>query len=124
MYPTKSDLGSARVPLSRYSGKLRLLLASGRYASRHFRRCRLNFQGKVTLTRSSYLNAVGQIVDDALFRVMDDVLALEDIPEADSERLSELCDMLAPLEELFMDVSGGVSKRLRVHVIHIDWLFP
>jgi hypothetical protein len=72
--------------------------------------CPLTACGKVTLTPSAYLHAVGQIVDDALFRVMDDVLSLEDIHEADSERLSDLCEMLAPLEELFTDIPGEVRR--------------
>ena len=113
MHPTGSDLRSARVPLSKYSEKSPLLLASGRCASRYVLYCRLKVPGKITLTWSEYLNAIGQIVDDALFRVMDDILALEDIIEADSERLSELCDMLVPLEELFVDSSCEVGNCLR-----------
>lgn len=47
-------------------------------------------------------------MNDTLFQVMDDVLSLEDIPEADSERLSELCELLAALEELFVFGPGEV----------------
>ncbi|KIJ55371.1 hypothetical protein M422DRAFT_63470 [Sphaerobolus stellatus SS14] len=64
---------------------------------------------KETLTRSNYLRAIGQIVDDALYRVMDDILAIHDIPEADSERLSELCEMFTPLEDLFIYTPGHQS---------------
>lgn len=51
---------------------------------------------------------MGRVVNDTLFQVMDDVLSLEDIPEADSERLSELCELLAALEELFVFGPGEV----------------
>jgi centromere/kinetochore protein ZW10 len=40
---------------------------------------------------------------------MDDILAIPDIPEADSERLSELCEMFTSLEDLFVAASGEVS---------------
>jgi len=84
-------------------------------------------QWKVTLTKSAYLHAMGQIVDDALFRVMDDVLSLDDIPEADSERLSALCEMLAPLEELFVDALGeqsvvGSHVPLWFKFSYLSWL--
>jgi hypothetical protein len=65
---------------------------------------------------------VGQVVDDALFQVMDDILSLEDIPEADSERLSELCELLAPLEELFVYGSGEV--RGLAPVVNLTFLMP
>ena len=61
------------------------------------------------MTRRNYLRAMGQVVDDALYRVLDDVLAIPDIPEADSERLSELCELFTPLEDLFVYMPGDVS---------------
>lgn len=60
---------------------------------------------------------MGQIVDDTLFQIMDAILSLEDIPEADSERLSELCEFLTPIEELFVCVPGEVRSR----ICHVDY---
>jgi len=42
-------------------------------------------------------------VDAALSRVLADILALPDIPEVESHRLSELCGMLNALEGLFVE---------------------
>ncbi|KAF9038459.1 hypothetical protein BJ165DRAFT_1531549 [Panaeolus papilionaceus] len=58
---------------------------------------------KGLLTKSKYYSAIGSIVDAALSRVLHDVLALPDIPELESHRLSELCRMLNSLEGLFSE---------------------
>ncbi len=65
---------------------------------------------KKVLTRAKYLRAVGQVVDIALSKVIEDVLALPDIPELDSRRLSELCRILNALEGLFADDLDMVSN--------------
>ncbi|TCD71745.1 hypothetical protein EIP91_005511 [Steccherinum ochraceum] len=60
-------------------------------------------QVKPVLTKSKYYGAVGAVVDEALCRMLQDVLALSDIPEVESHRLSELCRILGALEALFVE---------------------
>ncbi|KAI0033922.1 hypothetical protein K488DRAFT_69507 [Vararia minispora EC-137] len=55
------------------------------------------------LTKSKYFTAVGGLVDAALSRVLEDILALSDITEVESHRLSELCRIFNALEGLFLD---------------------
>jgi centromere/kinetochore protein ZW10 len=55
------------------------------------------------LPRSKYYVALGFVVDAALSRVLADILALPDIPEVESHRLSELCRILNALEGLFVE---------------------
>jgi protein transport protein DSL1/ZW10 len=43
------------------------------------------------------------VTDAALSRILQDVLALPDIPEMESRRLSELCRILNALEGLFVE---------------------
>lgn len=43
------------------------------------------------------------VTDAALSRILQDVLALPDIPEMESHRLSELCRILNALEGLFVE---------------------
>jgi hypothetical protein len=43
------------------------------------------------------------VTDAALSRILQDVLALPDIPELESHRLSELCRILNALEGLFVE---------------------
>ncbi|KAL0953809.1 hypothetical protein HGRIS_004990 [Hohenbuehelia grisea] len=64
---------------------------------------RLRPQWKDVLTKSKYYSAVGLVTDAALSRVLQDVLALPDITEAESHRLSELCRILHALEGLFVE---------------------
>lgn len=47
--------------------------------------------------------ALGSVVDAALSRVLEDVLNLDDIPEIESHRLSDLCKILNALEGLFVE---------------------
>ncbi|KAL5513152.1 YTM1_2 [Sanghuangporus vaninii] len=61
---------------------------------------------KSILPRTMWLRAAGRVVETALARVLSDVLALPDIPELDSRRLSELCRILNALEGLFVDVEN------------------
>ncbi|THH07395.1 hypothetical protein EW145_g3406 [Phellinidium pouzarii] len=60
-------------------------------------------QWKTVLPRTKSYHATGQVVEAALTRILGDVLALRDIPEIDSRRLSELCRILNALEGLFVD---------------------
>ena len=52
------------------------------------------------------------MVDAALSRMLHDVLALSDIPEVESHKLSELCRILSALEALFVEDVEQVSKHL------------
>ena len=58
---------------------------------------------KAVLTKSRYYDALGSIVEAALSRILADVLALEDITETESHRLSELCHILNALEGQFVE---------------------
>ncbi|KAJ7577020.1 hypothetical protein C8J56DRAFT_378047 [Mycena floridula] len=60
-------------------------------------------QWKGLMTKSKYYTSLGSIVEEALTRILDDVLALHDIPEVESHRLSELCKILHSLEGLFVE---------------------
>ncbi|KZP25528.1 hypothetical protein FIBSPDRAFT_783068 [Athelia psychrophila] len=64
---------------------------------------------KPILPRSKYLPALGAVADAALARVLADVLALPDIPAAESQKLSELCRILHALEGLFVESASGQS---------------
>jgi centromere/kinetochore protein ZW10 len=55
------------------------------------------------LNKTKYFDALGALVNFCLMYIMDDVLALSDITEVESHRLSELCRILRALEGLFMD---------------------
>ncbi|TFK48548.1 hypothetical protein OE88DRAFT_1704425 [Heliocybe sulcata] len=68
-------------------------------ALRHVRR--LAQQWKPILQKSKYYTAVGLAAEAALTRVLSDILALSDIPEVESHKLSELCRILNALEGLF-----------------------
>jgi len=58
---------------------------------------------KSTLTHSAYSEALGSLLDDVLARIIEDIISLPDIPEMESHRLGELCKLMNPLEELFVD---------------------
>ncbi|EJD07530.1 uncharacterized protein FOMMEDRAFT_115831 [Fomitiporia mediterranea MF3/22] len=58
---------------------------------------------KTVLPRTRWLRAAGRIVETVLSRVLEDILALPDIPELDSRRLGELCRILNSLEAIFVD---------------------
>ncbi|KAJ6518886.1 hypothetical protein C8R45DRAFT_807703 [Mycena sanguinolenta] len=64
---------------------------------------RLAQQWKRILNKSKYYTAIGMLTEAALSRVLEDILALPDIPEVESHRLSELCRMLHALEALFVE---------------------
>ncbi|KAF9454310.1 hypothetical protein P691DRAFT_717761 [Macrolepiota fuliginosa MF-IS2] len=60
-------------------------------------------QLKSILTKDKYYTTVGLITEAALSRILQDILALSDIPEVDSRQLSELCRILNSLEGLFSE---------------------
>ncbi|CCA66727.1 hypothetical protein PIIN_00408 [Serendipita indica DSM 11827] len=61
---------------------------------------------QATLTRSVCYQSLGAIVDQVLGLALQDAFALEDIPEAASERIATLCRVLHPLDTLFPEVDG------------------
>ncbi len=63
---------------------------------------------QTTLTLSTYLEATGSVVEEALTCVLNDILALSDIPEKESHRLNALCLKLESLKELFVVFPGQV----------------
>lgn len=58
------------------------------------------------------------IVDVALSRVLQDTLALPDIPEMESHRLSELCRILNALEGLFVEDPSQASPYIALVLLH------
>ncbi|KAG6332376.1 hypothetical protein ID866_6708, partial [Astraeus odoratus] len=58
---------------------------------------------KPILPKSKYYLAVGHVVDSVLSRILEDILAIPDIPEVESHKLSELCRILSALEGLFVE---------------------
>ena len=65
------------------------------------------------LAKSKYYTALGLVIDAALSRVLADVLALPDIPEVESHRLSELCRILNSLEGLFVEDAAQVGVVMK-----------
>ncbi|KAH9004741.1 hypothetical protein EDB86DRAFT_3062301 [Lactarius hatsudake] len=55
------------------------------------------------LGKTKYFDALGSLVNFSLMRILGDILALPDITEVESHRLSELCRILHALEGLFID---------------------
>lgn len=74
------------------------------------RRLAARWQG--VLAKSKYYTALGLVIDAALSRVLADVLALPDIPEVESHRLSELCRILNSLEGLFVEDAAQVRASI------------
>ncbi|KAF9240649.1 hypothetical protein BU15DRAFT_73879 [Melanogaster broomeanus] len=64
---------------------------------------------KPILPKSKYYVAVGMVVDGVLSRILDDILAIPDIPEVESHKLSELCRILSALEGLFVENTSESS---------------
>ncbi|KAG9313057.1 hypothetical protein JVU11DRAFT_6497 [Chiua virens] len=60
-------------------------------------------------SKSKYYTAVGLVVDGVLSRILDSVLAISDIPEVESHKLSELCRILTALEGLFVEDTSESS---------------
>ncbi|KAG2157729.1 uncharacterized protein EDB93DRAFT_1124346 [Suillus bovinus] len=58
---------------------------------------------KPVLPKGKYYTAIGAIVEVSLQRILENILAIPDIPEVESHKLSELCRILAALEGLFVE---------------------
>ena len=58
------------------------------------------------------------MTDAALSRVLQDVLELDDIPELESHRLSELCHILNALEGLFCEDPEHVRNTSTLSLLH------
>ncbi|KAJ7446711.1 hypothetical protein FB451DRAFT_1291273 [Mycena latifolia] len=94
---------------------------------------------KGILNKSKYYMAIGLVTDAAVSRVLEDVLALPDIPEVESHRLSELCRILHGLEALFVEDANQepfvvdyvpswfkfsyLSELLEASMVDISYLF-
>ena len=55
------------------------------------------------LGKTKYFDVLGSLVNFSLVRILGDILALPDITEVESHRLSELCRILHALEGLFIE---------------------
>ncbi|KAH9951200.1 Centromere/kinetochore Zw10-domain-containing protein [Amylocystis lapponica] len=60
-------------------------------------------QWKIVLNKSKYYSAIGSAVDAVLSRMLADILALPDITEVESHRLSELSRIMNASEGLFVE---------------------
>jgi len=65
---------------------------------------------KSILPKSKFYTALGLVVDGVLSRILDSILAISDIPEVESHKLSELCRILTALEGLFVENTSEVSR--------------
>ena len=70
------------------------------------------------LAKSKYYAALGSLADAALSRVLDGILALDDITEVESHRLSELCKILNALEGLFVEDATQVNSS-SIHMLNV-----
>lgn len=61
------------------------------------------------LPKTKYYQAIGSILNSALARILQDVLALGDITADESQKLSELCKIFNALEGLFVEDPNHVS---------------
>ncbi|UZJ53238.1 hypothetical protein CBS101457_002558 [Exobasidium rhododendri] len=76
---------------------------------------------KSVLTRSSFLSAMGKLVDGILCRVFMDIISLEDISEIESEKLANLLKSLGDLEHIFLDESKPESENSIVALFVPSW---
>ncbi|KDQ61547.1 hypothetical protein JAAARDRAFT_190291 [Jaapia argillacea MUCL 33604] len=72
-------------------------------------------QWKPVLPKTKYYVAVGSMVDAALSKMLEDILALPDIPAEESHKLAELCRIFNALEGLFVQ-DGDQSSLIVVYV--------
>lgn len=63
------------------------------------------------LTKTKYYQAIGNFVNVALNRILNDILALSDITEQESHKLSEVCHILNAFEGLFVEDHSQVRLR-------------
>lgn len=67
------------------------------------RETHLNFAPtrQTVLTEARCLSSIGQLVETAIARVADDIIAIPDITADESERLKQICEVLKHVEEIF-----------------------
>ncbi|EPQ27060.1 uncharacterized protein PFL1_05344 [Pseudozyma flocculosa PF-1] len=68
------------------------------------------------LPLSSYLAAMGQLVEAVLRHVLAEVLELEDIGETESQRLADAIKMLGQIEECFVERQGETTTKVAFYV--------
>lgn len=66
----------------------------------------------------SYYATLGELVNDTLGQIITDVLAQEDIGEQESQNLSQLCKVLHPLQDIFIE-----GEKVRV-LVSCRWAPP
>lgn len=77
--------------------------------------CRLTYpflpssSSQPILSTHLFLSALGSILNSVLARMLQEIIALQDITTKESHRLNEVCKMIHPLEELFVEEVGMVS---------------
>ena len=75
------------------------------------------------LPKSKYYEALGLVVNAALARVLQDILALPDITEVESHKLNDLCRILNALEGLFVEDRSQVSNVCCIsHGAELKWV--
>ncbi|ORX34895.1 hypothetical protein BD324DRAFT_682822 [Kockovaella imperatae] len=74
---------------------------------------------KVVLPETTYLLVLGYLLDETIQKISGDILALQDITEVESTRLSELLRVIYPLEEIFV-LNPGQPSAIVAQVPH--WL--
>lgn len=62
------------------------------------------------LPRSTHTEILGELASTLIARMTDQILALEDITEVESNRLTELLKAVQTLEGLFVGVSADVEQ--------------
>ncbi|KAL7415552.1 hypothetical protein BDY24DRAFT_263485 [Mrakia frigida] len=65
---------------------------------------------KPILSTHLFLSALGSILNSVLARMLQETIALQDITTKESHRLNEVCKMIHPLEELFVEEVGMSSS--------------
>ena len=64
------------------------------------------------LAASTRQEVMGQLVDYTVSLMASDILALPDITELESSRIGELCKLVHPLDQLFMNPAAEVCHRM------------
>jgi hypothetical protein len=106
---SRIDTMNAKMPSIRFSNTFVRSRRSGRFPSSFLSQYFSDPVTQPVLPHSKYFTAIGSITDAAIFRLISDILALPDITEVESHRLSELCRILNALEGLFSENDGQVN---------------
>lgn len=81
----------------------------------------LQYAWKSVLTKSSYLSAMGALVDAVLRKVLMYIEAIEDISEVESEKLASLIKTLGQLEFLFREEGQKEDEQSVVALYVPSW---